>query len=217
LARRYEGVVVLIAALVLGCSQVALPVWAEPSSGQMVNADRVAWQDSPAWACLGPLEERPFRTKESGEAHSDNCGSLHPHARLISRELLDDKTPWTPGNIISAQDLSKAISSSRGGKPVILQVGIEALFKDAHIPDSIFAGPASEPEGLTLLKAKAKTIARTKEVVIYCGCCPWQNCPNIRPAFIALQQMGFKRVKLLNIPTDFQQDWVSKGLPTVRS
>jgi hypothetical protein len=29
--------------------------------------------------------------------------------------------------------------------------------------------------------------------------------------------MGFKKVKLLSIPTDFQQDWVNKGFPTVKS
>ena len=145
------------------------------------------------------------------------CRRMHLHARLLSGASAAEDKPWTAGDIISPEDLSKLIASSHGVKPVILQVGIESLYKDAHIPEAIYAGPAAEPEGVALLKTKAKAIARNKEIVIYCGCCPWQDCPNIKPAFTALQQMGFKKVKLLSIPTDFQQDWVNKGFPTVRS
>lgn len=217
LAHRLAGaIIVLMASWGTACPQIILPVLPEPWSGQMVTHERVAGQGSPTWAHLGPLDESDVRAMEPGPARLDICGNLHLHARLVSTELLDDKAPWTPGDIVSGEDLSKAISSSRGVKPVVLQVGIEALYKDAHIPDAIFAGPASDPEGLALLKAKARTIARSREAVIYCGCCPWKDCPNIRPAFVALQHMGFKKLKLLNIPTDFKQDWVSKGFPTVK-
>jgi len=166
---------------------------------------------------LAPSDGAAYHSLGAGTAWVDGCLISHLNARRLCAEPGDDKAPWTQSDIISAEDLSKVISSSRGVKPVILQVGIEGLYREAHIPDSIFAGPAAEPEGLNLLKSKVKGIAHTREIVIYCGCCPWTACPNIRPAFVALHQMGFKKVKLLNIPTDFHQDWINKGFPSVRS
>jgi hypothetical protein len=52
------------------------------------------------------------------------------------------------------------------------------------------------------------------DVVIYCGCCPFRDCPNIRPAFRVLQEMKFTRAKLLNIPTTLKADWINKGYPS---
>lgn len=207
-------IIIMLATWATAYPKIASPVWTGPVFEQIVTAEQGA-RDSQTFAEPATIEGGVSRSADPAAMHSDMC--CGQHARLVGSKFVDDKTPWTPGDIVSGEDLAKAISSNRVVKPVILQVGIEALFKDAHITDSIFAGPASEAEGLALLKAKAKAIARTKELIIYCGCCPWKNCPNIRPAFVALKQMGFKNVKLLNIPTDFQQDWVSKGFPTVRS
>jgi thiosulfate/3-mercaptopyruvate sulfurtransferase len=39
------------------------------------------------------------------------------------------------------------------------------------------------------------------------------DCPNIRPAYQALREMGFKRIKLLSLPNNFTQDWQMKGFP----
>jgi hypothetical protein len=55
---------------------------------------------------------------------------------------------------------------------------------------------------------------RDREIVIYCGCCPWEKCPNIRPAFAALQEMGFTHVKALYVPDNLAKDWIGKGFPT---
>jgi len=49
--------------------------------------------------------------------------------------------------------------------------------------------------------------------VIYCGCCPFDHCPNIRPAYTALNAMGFKKLRVLVLPTNFATDWVDKGFP----
>jgi hypothetical protein len=182
-----------LAALVVAASVASYPIRAGQPHRPVLDLSRIRTAESGAPAC---------------------CLVLHGH--LVHASATDEK-PWTAGDIISGEDLSKLISSGNAAKPVILQVGIEALYREARIPDSIFAGPAAEPEGTALLKSKVKTIPHNKEIVIYCGCCPWQNCPNIKPAFIALHQLGFKKVKLLNIPTDFHQDWVNKGFPTVRS
>jgi hypothetical protein len=40
------------------------------------------------------------------------------------------------------------------------------------------------------------------------------HCPNLRPAFRALAELGYTKVRVLNIPTNMQTDWYSKGYPT---
>jgi hypothetical protein len=54
---------------------------------------------------------------------------------------------------------------------------------------------------------------RSTNLVIYCGCCPLEKCPNLRPAFIALHEMGFTNLRALILPTSFAVDWSDKGLP----
>jgi hypothetical protein len=48
---------------------------------------------------------------------------------------------------------------------------------------------------------------------VYCGCCPFEKCPNIRPAFNLMKAMGFSNGKLLNLPTNLKQNWIAKGYP----
>ena len=72
---------------------------------------------------------------------------------------------------------------------------------------------ASKPEGLDLLKQIAGNLPRDQELIIYCGCCPWDHCPNVRPAFRTLHEMGFTRLKLVMIPTNVATDWTGKGYP----
>jgi hypothetical protein len=49
--------------------------------------------------------------------------------------------------------------------------------------------------------------------VLYCGCCPWDRCPNVKPAVDALKQMGFTKVKVLYLETNFATDWTGKDYP----
>jgi hypothetical protein len=69
------------------------------------------------------------------------------------------------------------------------------------------------PQGLADLRKWANALPRSSDVVVYCGCCPLAHCPNIRPAFSALQKMGFTHVRILLIPNDFAHDWVEAGYP----
>jgi len=54
---------------------------------------------------------------------------------------------------------------------------------------------------------------RTLLTVIYCGCCPWSHCLNVKPAYEALHNMGFRKLKVLYIADNLGTDWVSKGYP----
>ncbi|RYE25855.1 MAG: hypothetical protein EOP45_04415 [Sphingobacteriaceae bacterium] len=63
------------------------------------------------------------------------------------------------------------------------------------------------------LSSAVHLLPKTTSVVVYCGCCPFNKCPNIRPAFTALQKKGFTDVKVLDLPTNLKVDWSSKGYP----
>jgi hypothetical protein len=102
-------------------------------------------------------------------------------------------------------------------KPLVLQVGSRVLFDQAHIVGSVYAGPGSQAEGLHLLQKKVALLARNALIVLYCGCCPWNRCPNVAPAFRQLQGLGFTNVKVLYIADNFGADWASKGYPVERS
>ena len=76
-----------------------------------------------------------------------------------------------------------------------------------------FHGTASKEEGLAELKKWLATLPRSANLVIYCGCCPFDRCPNIRPAYTAVHDLGFTHVRVLVLPTSFAADWVEKGYP----
>jgi thiosulfate/3-mercaptopyruvate sulfurtransferase len=118
---------------------------------------------------------------------------------------------WSADDLIEPADLARLLSSDQ--KPVVLQIGVVHLYKLAHIPGSKFVGMASEAEGIAFLKKEVEGLSRSKEIVCYCGCCPWDQCPNIRPAYKALREMGFTKIKMLHLPNTFTQDWAMKNFP----
>jgi thiosulfate dehydrogenase len=123
---------------------------------------------------------------------------------------------WKDARQISPPELMKLLSRSKASRPTILQVGYLVLYEGAHIPGAIYAGPASSAEGMARLRQEAARIPRDKEVVIYCGCCPWEKCPNVHPAYEELRKMGFTNLVVLLIPQDFHHDWMEPGYPVAR-
>ena len=102
---------------------------------------------------------------------------------------------------------------AKGPQPALFHVGFGALYRSRHIAGSVYTGAASTPEGLAALKAAAGKLPRDAEIVVYCGCCPWDHCPNIKPAMELLRQMGFTRAKALYVPTNMAKDWFDLGYP----
>jgi thiosulfate/3-mercaptopyruvate sulfurtransferase len=90
------------------------------------------------------------------------------------------------------------------------------LYTQAHIPDSEYIGPASGESGLQQLRKRVEPLPQNKFIVIYCGCCPWNHCPNIKPADDVLRALGFTNVKVLYISDNFGANWVDKGYPTAK-
>jgi thiosulfate/3-mercaptopyruvate sulfurtransferase len=121
--------------------------------------------------------------------------------------------PWSAGGLLEPADLARIISDRIGRKVPILYVGPAVLYRKAHILGAKAIGPAGQPQGLENLQREVQSLDRDSELVLYCGCCPFNVCPNVRPAFRKLQEMGFKRVKVLHIPNSFKQDWTNQGFP----
>ena len=114
------------------------------------------------------------------------------------------------------QPAELAATLKGGPKPVILQVGFKVMYDEAHIPGALYAGPGSKDDGITVLKEQAAAIGKDQDVVIYCGCCPWEHCPNVAAAWRTLKELGFANLKVLYIPKNFGADWVEKGYPVVK-
>jgi len=122
--------------------------------------------------------------------------------------------PWTSAQVLHAADLVPELASAKdANSPITIYVGFRTLFEGGHVPEASFHGTASTEKGLADLKKWAATLPRSSNLVIYCGCCPFDRCPNIRPAYTALHEMGFTHVRVLVLPTSFAADWVEKGYP----
>jgi len=126
------------------------------------------------------------------------------------------KSPVPAAAIIEPEDLARILGSREAEKPLIFQVGFHLLYKQAHIPGAEYTGPASKDDSIQQLRKRVASLARTKFIVLYCGCCPWNRCPNVKPAYDALRDLGFKQVKVLRIEENFGTNWVAKGYPTAK-
>jgi thiosulfate/3-mercaptopyruvate sulfurtransferase len=116
-------------------------------------------------------------------------------------------------HVINPDELAKILQSSKGEKPLLIQVGFHVLYLQGHIPGSEYIGPASDAPTLQKLRDRVQTLPRNKFIVIYCGCCPWDHCPNLKPAHDALLALGFTNVKALHIPDNISTNWRDKGYP----
>src|SRR5271157_2196322 len=103
---------------------------------------------------------------------------------------LADSDPWVKAQTIQPAELAKELENSKTA-PTVVFVGFKRLYASGHIKGAQYHGTAGSDDGLKELTAWATAQPRTMNLVIYCGCCPMEHCPNIRPAFKSLQGLGF--------------------------
>jgi thiosulfate/3-mercaptopyruvate sulfurtransferase len=126
----------------------------------------------------------------------------------------DAGDPWSSAQTVQPADLAKEISApAHPNEPVVVCVGFRPLYQGAHIPHALFHGAASTDQGIAELKSWAQSVPKSSNVVLYCGCCPLAHCPNLRPAFTAMRDLGFTNLRVLILPNDFNTDWIEKGYP----
>jgi hypothetical protein len=135
---------------------------------------------------------------------------------LASAALAYQASLIPSSRLMNSDELVRILHSAKSEKPLMIQVGSHVLYTQAHIPGSEYIGPASSEAGLQSLRKRTESLSRNKFIVLYCGCCPWSHCPNVKPADDALHAMGFTNVKILYIADNFGADWVEKGYPVAK-
>ena len=116
--------------------------------------------------------------------------------------------PWTQQQLLEPATLAKTINNSKSSQPMIYCIGPQAVVKN-----SIGIGSAQNKENLRNFKQQISRLPKDANIVIYCGCCPFDICPNIRPAVNLLNEMKFKNFKLLNLAHNIKADWIDHGYP----
>ncbi len=134
---------------------------------------------------------------------------------LLAQEV-SPSDPWNKSQVITTTELAQRLKENKQPKPLLLNVGFRSLYVQGHIPGSHYLGPTARPEGREALRSFVQKLPRDRQIVVYCGCCPWYECPNVRPAFSELKSMGFTKVKVLYIPDNFGRDWAAKGYPVAK-
>ena len=127
--------------------------------------------------------------------------------------LYQDVSAQEPVNWTSDQlmDPTQLVTTLKSGKeiPVIFSIGPAAT-----IPDSKDIGMIREEKNMQKFKEELSKLPKDTKIVVYCGCCPYEHCPNVRPAMQALKEMKFTNYKLLDLPHNIRVDWINKGYPT---
>jgi hypothetical protein len=116
---------------------------------------------------------------------------------------------WTKDQLMEPVVLQQKMSAETA-QPLIFSIGPSAL-----IPGSVDIGMVTKPEKLDSLKKALSDVPKNKEIVVYCGCCPFDRCPNVRPAIDLLNEMKFTNYYLLDLPNNIKQDWIDKGFRVV--
>lgn len=118
--------------------------------------------------------------------------------------------PWTQNQLMPPAELAKIINEGKE-HPMVFSIGFDAVIKG-----SIDIGAAKERDNLKKFKQQLSKLPKDANIVIYCGCCPFGPCPNIRPAFNLLKEMNFTNYKLLSLQKNIKADWIDKGYPITK-
>jgi hypothetical protein len=117
--------------------------------------------------------------------------------------------PWKKEQILPTKNLVDKIKANNSlDIPIILNIGPMQNIKTAQL-----VGPINYEFGMMRFKDKLSGLDKSSDLVLYCGCCSYKTCPNIKPAFEAATKAGFKKVWILDLPVGVDEDWVKKGYP----
>lgn len=126
----------------------------------------------------------------------------------IQANAQESTTLWTADQVLKASILASRINNNELNGMLVLCVGPDAAVKNS-IPFDI----VSDKENMKKFKKYLKNVSKDQEIVIYCGCCPNDVCPNLTPAFEYMQKKKFTNFKILEIPENIKVDWILKDYP----
>lgn len=116
--------------------------------------------------------------------------------------------PWTQQQLLDPAELARILKNPKLPQPLVFSIGMQAVIRG-----SVEIGPVMRSQNLNLLKEKLNKLPKNTQIVVYCGCCPFANCPNVRPAMALLKSLQFTNYKLLNLPQNIKVDWIDKDYP----
>jgi hypothetical protein len=119
-----------------------------------------------------------------------------------------ESEPWKPEQLLEPGKLAQMLNSGDSNEVLIVNVGPAGSIKG-----SVDMGAAHDKDNLGNLKELLLKTEKSKMIVIYCGCCPFKNCPNVRPAFSLLNSLRFTNPWLLDLSHNLKMDWISQGYP----
>ena len=136
------------------------------------------------------------------------CGGLKAQTSVAGSTVLSPLNPWKASQLVEPGKLAAILKSSASAKPYIFNIGaVEDIKGSCHI------GAVGNHQNLENFKTALQSLYKNAPIVIYCGCCPFTKCPNVGPGFSILQKLGFKNVKILDLPVNLKTNWVDKGYP----
>lgn len=115
---------------------------------------------------------------------------------------------WKKEQLMPTAEMAEKIKTNAKDKPLLFNVGPMENIKGA-----VFVGRGTSVSSIDKMKGTLSMENKNRTVVVYCGCCSYASCPNIKPAFDALIALGFKNAKVLDLPEGIKPDWVAKGYP----
>lgn len=133
---------------------------------------------------------------------------LHIVLLVFSLNLMAQAPIWKKEQLMPTQELADKINAKAKDCPLIFNVGPMEQIKGA-----VFVGRGTSVSGIEKLKQSVMWEPKTRPIVIYCGCCSYASCPNIKPAYDALVAAGYKNTRVLELPEGIKPDWVAKGYP----
>src|SRR5205809_7734388 len=92
---------------------------------------------------------------------------------------------WTNDQLIEPSELAARLQSGKE-IPIIRSIGPGPL-----IPHSKDIGMVKEEESMKKFRDELARLSKESKIVIYCGCCPFEHCPNVRPAIDVLKELKF--------------------------
>jgi hypothetical protein len=129
---------------------------------------------------------------------------------ILSCENSSAQNPenWTSKDLTAPSDLAATLKSNKN-VPIMFSIGPGAI-----IPNSIDIGMVKDKKNMDKFRAQISKLPKTSNILIYCGCCPYEHCPDVRPAIALLKNMKFTNYHLLDLPQNIKTDWIAKGYPT---
>ncbi len=138
------------------------------------------------------------------------CCSLSFLLITCDNSFAQNPENWTKDQLVEPSALAKSIYLKQNDATVF------SIGPSAVIPGSIDIGMVKDEKNMEKFKGEVDKLHKDSHIVIYCGCCPFEHCPNVRPAIAYLKKQSFTNYYLLDVPHNIKTDWIDKNYPVVK-